>query len=116
MKHRALLLASAALLALAGCHKTVPRAQTAGNASGEILPGAASDAMLPLDSLHSAPPVAAVKEGGAGGDASDTSAKKHHAAAADASDPAADPAATPADPSAVSAPEPPAAALPPPAQ
>ena len=102
MTLRTSILASAALLALAGCHKAVPRAQTAGNASGEILPGAASDAMLPLDTLRSAPPVAAVKAGSDPGAASDVPAKKHHAKAAAAADAATDQAAP-------AVPEPPAA-------
>jgi len=44
-------------LALAGCkdHKKPPETSTA---QGEILPGSASDAMLPLDTVRSHPPLA----------------------------------------------------------
>lgn len=49
-------LAVALLLVLSGCHKAQPEKQ--GQAGGEILPGSASDAMLPLDSVTSQPPLA----------------------------------------------------------
>lgn len=46
-----------ALSALAGCQdkKQVPVQGTAG---GEVLPGSASDAMLPIDTVRSQPPLA----------------------------------------------------------
>ncbi len=44
-------------LALAGCGKAADKS-TGGTADGEILPGSASDAMLPLDSVRSQPPLA----------------------------------------------------------
>ena len=46
-----------ALTALAGCQdkKQVPVQGTAG---GEVLPGSASDAMLPIDTVRSQPPLA----------------------------------------------------------
>lgn len=47
------------VLALAGCHGK-KASQSA--AVGEILPGSASDAMIPLDSLRSRPPLAPPKE------------------------------------------------------
>ena len=47
----------ALLLALAGCGND-DRAQMGKTAQGEILPGSVSDAMLPLDSLRSQPPLA----------------------------------------------------------
>lgn len=53
MKFRIVLLA----LALSACNQTAPK-QTGGTAGGEILPGSASDAMLPLDTLRSQPPLA----------------------------------------------------------
>ncbi len=54
-------LATAALLApmtlgLAACNKGQTDKQV--SAGGEILPGSASDAMLPLDTVTSAPPLA----------------------------------------------------------
>ncbi len=49
-------LALAALLALGACNKGQTDKQTA--AGGEILPGSASDAMLPLDTATSVPPQA----------------------------------------------------------
>ena len=55
MKSRFLLLAL--LLALPGCDKEAAK-PTGGTADGEILPGSASDAMLPLDTLRSQPPLA----------------------------------------------------------
>lgn len=55
MKSPYLLLALA--LALPGCNKEAAK-PTSGTADGEILPGSASDAMLPLDTLRSQPPLA----------------------------------------------------------
>ncbi|MBW8784097.1 MAG: hypothetical protein JF593_05585 [Novosphingobium sp.] len=53
------------LLALAGCHG---KKASGAAAVGEILPGSASDAMIPLDSLRSRPPVAPPKEAAAAGE------------------------------------------------
>jgi hypothetical protein len=47
----------ALMLALPGCNKEAAK-PTGGTADGEILPGSASDAMLPLDTLRSQPPLA----------------------------------------------------------
>jgi nucleoid-associated protein YgaU len=47
----------AAVLALAGC-KAEQKSQTQGTAGGEVLPGTVSDAMLPIDSVRSQPPLA----------------------------------------------------------
>lgn len=49
-------IAPLALLALAACGSD-PK-PTGGSADGEILPGSASDAMLPLDTVRSQPPLA----------------------------------------------------------
>lgn len=49
-------LAVVPLLLLAACGKGAPDRQV--QAGGEILPGSASDAMLPLDTVTSAPPLA----------------------------------------------------------
>ncbi len=46
-----------AALALAGCNQEKNAADTRG-AAGEVLPGSASDAMLPLDTVRSQPPLA----------------------------------------------------------
>jgi hypothetical protein len=48
------LLVPAVLLALSGCGKEAK--PVGGSADGEILPGSASDAMLPLDTVRSQPP------------------------------------------------------------
>ena len=45
-----------ALLVLAGCSRTSSDKDTTGTASGEVLPGSASDAMIPYDQLRSQPP------------------------------------------------------------
>jgi hypothetical protein len=45
-------------LALAACKSEKKKEGEAGTAQGEILPGSASDAMLPLDSVRSQPPLA----------------------------------------------------------
>jgi len=52
-----------ACLALAAC-KGEPKKETGGTAQGEILPGSASDAMLPLDTVKSQAPLAPKSEGG----------------------------------------------------
>ena len=48
------------LVLLAGCHKSAKNDQR--SASGEVLQGTTSDAMLPLDSLKSQPPLLAPSE------------------------------------------------------
>lgn len=67
------------LLALSGCQGGSKQDAGAGTAQGEVLPGAASDAMLPLDTVKSQAPLAPKAEGGAAGDAKD--AKKAKASA-----------------------------------
>ena len=56
MKHRLLILAIPAAL-LAACNSDVE--DDGGTASGEVLEGTISDAMLPLDTVTSQPPLAA---------------------------------------------------------
>jgi len=62
------LIAAAALLALTGCKGDAKKDAGAGKAQGEVLPGSASDAMLPLDTVKSQAPLAPKSEGGAGSD------------------------------------------------
>ncbi|MCP5385879.1 MAG: hypothetical protein H6916_03555 [Novosphingobium sp.] len=66
MRHPVPIAALALLLALGAC-KGGEKQQGAGKVEGEILPGSASDAMLPLDTVRSQPPLApkapAAKEG-----------------------------------------------------
>ena len=57
------------LLCLSGCKGEPKPAAAAGTAQGEVLPGAASDAMLPLDTVKSQAPLAPKSEGGEAGDA-----------------------------------------------
>ena len=47
-------------LALAGCQGET-KTPSGGGAQGEILPGSASDAMLPLDTVRSQPPLAPIE-------------------------------------------------------
>ena len=53
------------LLALTAC-QAEPSKAVGGTAQGEVLPGAASDAMLPLDTLKSQAPLAPKTEGESG--------------------------------------------------
>jgi hypothetical protein len=46
------------MLALAGCQEKKQAAPSHATAAGEVLPGSASDAMLPIDSVRSQPPLA----------------------------------------------------------
>ena len=54
LRHLALILALS--VAVAGCGKSDEGKQAV--AAGEVLPGSASDAMLPLDTVRSQPPLA----------------------------------------------------------
>jgi hypothetical protein len=82
------------LLALPGCNKEAPK-PTGGTADGEILPGSASDAMLPLDTLRSQPPLAPkVESSGKPADKGDKPAAK--GAASEAAAATAEPAEAPA--------------------
>lgn len=60
---RAIVFLVAAALVLSGC-KGNQKKETGGVAQGEILPGAISDAMLPLDTVKSQPPLAPKSESG----------------------------------------------------
>jgi hypothetical protein len=73
MKQPVLILAVAALLPLAACSK---KPETQAQAGGEILEGSISDAMLPLDTATSQPPLApkAVNTGGTSGEDKDPDA------------------------------------------
>ena len=55
------------LVGLGGCKGEPKPDAGAGTAQGEVLPGAASDAMLPLDTVKSQAPLAPKSEGGADG-------------------------------------------------
>jgi hypothetical protein len=87
MKHGLIL--ATALLALAGCKGEVKKDAGAGTAQGEVLPGAASDAMLPLDTVKSQAPLAPKSEGGEAGDAKGAKTGKASAKPSDAASEAA---------------------------
>lgn len=77
-------------LALAAC-KGEEKKATGGSAQGEILPGSASDAMLPLDTVKSQAPLAPKSAGGDKDDgkgADKPKPDKSSAAPARAADPA----------------------------
>ena len=59
----------AGLLALTACKGEPKKDAGAGTAQGEVLPGSASDAMLPLDTVKSQAPLAPKSEGGKASDA-----------------------------------------------
>lgn len=89
------LILAVCVLALAGCKGEAKKDAGAGKAQGEVLPGSASDAMLPLDTVRSQAPLAPKSEGGEGSDAKGAKAKpgtKSSEAATDA--PAAKPETT----------------------
>jgi hypothetical protein len=72
---------AAALLLLAACGGDQAPAEEGASASGEILPASTSDAMLPLDSLRSQPPLMQPEPGG-GAPAGDEAAEGDDAAEA----------------------------------
>ena len=72
------------LLCLSGCKGEPKPDAAAGTAQGEVLPGAASDAMLPLDTVKSQAPLAPKSEGGAAGDAKGAKVAKPSGKASDA--------------------------------
>jgi hypothetical protein len=92
MMRTAVLICLATLALATGACKDKKAAQGEAAPSGEVLPGAASDAMLPYDTVRSQPPLApqteAAAKSGAKGAASD--AAEAAAAASDAATPVAD--------------------------
>ena len=62
------LIAVVAVVALAGCKGEAKKDTGVGTAKGEVLPGSASDAMLPLDTVKSQAPLAPKSEGGEAGE------------------------------------------------
>lgn len=86
-------------IALAACGQEKPAEKA--RAGGEILPGSASDAMLPLDSLQSQPPAAPPSESRVAGkgDAAAAASGEPEATASDAAGAAASEAAPAASPS-----------------
>ena len=70
-----LVIAALSLLALSAC-KAEPNKAVGGTAQGEVLPGSASDAMLPLDTLKSQAPLAPKSEGESGDKADAKSGSK----------------------------------------
>jgi hypothetical protein len=75
-RHFRLACLAALAAALAGCGaKKAPKADDQRTASGQILPGSASDAMIAYDALTSQPPIAAPKHEAiiSSGDAADSS-------------------------------------------
>ena len=70
------LIVAAALLALGACKGEPKKDAGAGTAQGEVLPGSASDAMLPLDTVKSQAPLAPKSEGGEAGDTKGAKAGK----------------------------------------
>ena len=62
---KAFAIVALSLLTLTAC-KAEPNKTAGGTAQGEVLPGAASDAMLPLDTLKSQAPLAPKSEGESG--------------------------------------------------
>jgi hypothetical protein len=82
----------AAAFALAACSDNSGRKTGAGTAEGEILPGAASDAMLPLDTARSEAPLAPKSEGSDKPDRKTSSAPKAASEAPAKAEPAPEPA------------------------
>ena len=99
------LIVAAALLALAGCTGEPKKDAGAGTAQGEVLPGSASDAMLPLDTVKSQAPLAPKSEGGEAGDAKGAKAGKAGAKTGGAAPDAAVEVKPEPSPSAVESPE-----------
>ena len=78
------LVALAAVVALSGCKGDPQKDAGAGTAQGQVLPGSASDAMLPLDTVKSQAPLAPASEGGAASDKNAKPGKRAHAPTAPA--------------------------------
>ena len=58
------LISALLMLGLAACTGDARKDEGAGKASGEVLPGSVSDAMIPLDQVKSQAPLAPKSEGG----------------------------------------------------
>ena len=80
-----------AALLLAGCNGDQAPAEE-GAASGEILPGSISDAMIPTDTVQSQPPLMAPEPAGAGATPEDGAEGEESASEDDAAPDAAAPA------------------------
>lgn len=89
----------AAVLLLGACdYFGTPSADSEGTASGEVLPGSVSDAMIPTDDLTSQPPALAPQPGEGGTSASEGAEGEEAAVDSAAAEPAAETA--PAEPEA----------------
>lgn len=84
-----LLITAALALALTGCGGNDARKDGNATAGGEVLPGSASDAMLPLDTVRSQAPAAPKVEGTGKAKADDKAEASDSAPAAVAAEPAA---------------------------
>ena len=93
---RAAALLAVLTIALAACKdEPKPAQKTGGAATGEILPGSASDAMIQYDTLRSQPPLAPpVVSSGSG----DDSPRERRSSRRDDSEPSADAAASAPEP------------------
>lgn len=87
-----MLLPALLILTLAGCGGDAQQA-TGATAQGEVLPGSASDAMIPLDQVKSQAPLAPRAEGGDKKTAVDPAKASADAAGPVATTPAEEPAA-----------------------
>lgn len=76
------------IAALGACRDSAKKNERAGTAQGEVLPGAASDAMIPLDQVKSQAPLATKAEGGDKKDAKDADTAKADEPAKSADEPA----------------------------
>ena len=79
---------AALALALAGCGGKDARTDNNATAGGEVLPGSASDAMLPLDTVRSQAPAAPRVEGTGKPKAGDKAEASDAAPAVEAAEPA----------------------------
>lgn len=79
-------------LTLSACGKKAADAQV--TAGGEVLPGSASDAMLPLDSVRSEPPLAEPSEAGDSGKATGKAKGKAASESSESPAPTEEPSAT----------------------
>lgn len=75
------------IVSLGACGDGAKKAEGAGTAQGEVLPAAASDAMIPLDQVKSQAPLAPMAEGSDKKDAKDPAKTKTDAPAKAADDP-----------------------------